>query len=293
MSQRAKRKTAMMTAEVVPGPSTTALERTVKEAVNIEISPEKKAKVSSGESSSSGEEKSPEEIQLYMEETFDIRRTFITMEMPTVATLKETYPQLFQGRQMLAEFQRVTNIDIDHTIQEYCVKYANAIIDIAKHVSGSNPILRQADTIKQQNAALKQYWDMVTALCLVPLLLKENLVEMVREIGEEDTVDPKGKIVPILVSKGPLFHSDEFVLVVEEEIVQEFEEFTIAFATLFASYWVFNMQYPKTLHNTYNFMQKSVLQLRDGSPLPPPCKQLVQRLQKAGVPGQHKGKNTR
>ena len=225
---------------------------------------------------------SKDPVQALMEDTFEIRRSYITMEMPTISSLKTMYPNLFKGRQMLAEFQRITQIDIDHTIQEYCVKYAGNIIDSAKHLTGSKQIIQQAESVKQQNVALRQYWDMVTALCLLSHLLKENLVEMVREIGENDEVDPKGKIVPILISKGPLFKSDEFVLVVEEEIVQEFEEFTIAFATLFASYWVFNMQYPRTLNHTYNFIQKGILHLRDGTPIPPLCKQLLQRLQKAG-----------
>lgn len=282
MSQRTKRKSAMMTAEVVPGPST-ALERSVKEAI-AELSPEtpeKKQKLMEDEPSTSpSDEKSQEEIQTYLDETFDIRRTFITTEMPGMSAVKATYPQLFKGRQMLAEFQRITELDIDHMIQEYCVKFANGIIDIAKHTPGSSLVLREAENVKMQNAALKQYWDMVTALCLLPLLLKENFVEMVREIQEDDVVDPKGKIVPILISKGTIFSSDEFILVIEEEIVQEFEEFTIALATLFSAYWVFNMQYPRTLNNTYNFIQKAILHLRDGTPIPPPCKQLAQRLQR-------------
>ncbi|XP_052059483.1 uncharacterized protein LOC127700057 [Mytilus californianus] len=284
MSQRPKRKTAMMTAEVVPGPSS-AIERSIKEATTSlemeekeDASPDKKIKLSAEEDSN--DEKKQEEIQAYMDETFDIRRSFITVEMPSALAVKQTYPQLFTGRQMLAEFQRITNLDIDHLIQEYCVKHANNIIGISKYISGSSIILRQAEEIKQQNAALKQYWDMVTALSLIPMLLKENFVEMVVEITDDQQVNPKGKIVPILISKGTIFRSDEFFLVIEEEIVQEFEEFTIAFATLFAAYWVFNMQYPKTLNNSYNFIQKAIIHLKDGTPIPPPCKQLVQRLQK-------------
>lgn len=274
----------MMTAEVVPGPSS-AIERSIKEATTSlemeekeDASPDKKIKLSAEEDSN--DEKKQEEIQAYMDETFDIRRSFITVEMPSALAVKQTYPQLFTGRQMLAEFQRITNLDIDHLIQEYCVKHANNIIGISKYISGSSIILRQAEEIKQQNAALKQYWDMVTALSLIPMLLKENFVEMVVEITDDQQVNPKGKIVPILISKGTIFRSDEFFLVIEEEIVQEFEEFTIAFATLFAAYWVFNMQYPKTLNNSYNFIQKAIIHLKDGTPIPPPCKQLVQRLQK-------------
>lgn len=271
----------MMTAEVVPGPST-ALEVSramcqQEEQEDDEAVPYKKPKQDVPETSTS---KTPEEIHKYLNDNFSVRRSFITVEMPPIKQVRDIYPELFSGKEMLAEFQRVTKFDIDHLIQEYCVKYATGLIDLAKGVPGASHILRQAEAVKQENMALKQYWDMVTSLCLIPLLMRENLVEMVREIGEDEQVDPKGNIVPILVSKGNIFNSDEFILVAEEEVLQEFEEFTMAFATLFAAYWVFNMQYPKTLNNSYNFIQKIIVVLRDGTPIPPPCKQLVQRLQK-------------
>ncbi|XP_046563697.1 uncharacterized protein LOC124272532 isoform X1 [Haliotis rubra] len=284
MSQKPKRKHAAMTAEVVPVPSSVvaAAAAVVAEGGhNDEPSSQPEKKPKREQPSTSKEDlRSPEEITKQLEDTFDIRRSFITIEMPGIPIILETYPDLFTGKNMLLEFQRISKIDIDHTIQEYCVKFAPGIVELAKHTSGSAAILKQADQAKQDNAALKQYWDMVTALCLIPLLLKENIVEMVREIGEEDEVDPRGKVVPILIARGSIFKSDEFFLVAEETVLQEFEEFTMAFATLFSSYWVFNMQYPRTLNNTYNFVQKGILHLRDETPIPPPCKQLVQKLQK-------------
>lgn len=60
---------------------------------------------------------------------------------------------------------------------------------------------------------------MVIVLCLIFLLLKENLVEMVREVGSEEEVDFRGKIVFIFIFKGSIFKSDEFVLIIEEEVV--------------------------------------------------------------------------
>lgn len=279
MSQKPKRKAAMMTAEVVPGSST----QVVKEVAKSELlaPQEKKPKVSEKGDSASTKEETEEEMQRYLDDTFEGRRAFVTEEMPTILILREHFPQLFKGRQMLAEFQRITGLDIDHLIQEYCVKYASTVISLGRQTPGSGGLLKQAESVRQQNLALKQYWDMVTALCLIPLLLKENLVEMVREVGPEEEVDPRGKIVPILISKGSIFKSDEFVLIIEEEVVQEFEEFTIALGTLFSAYWVFNMQYPRTLNHTYNFIQKAILHLRDGTPFPPLCKQLVQKIQKA------------
>ena len=277
MSQRGKRKSSNV--ENIT-PSTSVSQDLDLANQNDDYPNEKRLKSSS--SKDNIESKTPEEIHLYMEDTFDVRRSFITIEAPTIAMIKETYPYLFMDKELLVEFQRVTDLDIDHTIQEYCVKYANGIIELARNCAGSNAILQQASEVKEENVALRQYWDMVTALCLLPLLMRENLTEMVYEIGSREEPDPKGRIVPMLLSKGPIFRSDEFFLVAEEQIVQEFEEFTIAFAALFSAYWVFNMQYPRTLTNTYNFIQKGILHIRDTYPIPPVSKQLVQRLQKWG-----------
>ena len=297
MAQRTgKRRHAAMTAEVVPAPSTAsnvaaAIKQDAAAAAATASSsgdadtdsdePKKKARPSTSTGKSRENEKSPEEISEYLEETFDVRRSFITIEMPSIPEVKETYPYLFRNKHMLLEFQRISKVDIDHSIQEYCVKFAPAILAAARRMSGAAIILRQAETAKQENATLRQYWDMVSAICLLPLLHRENLVEMVHEIGEDDEVDATGKIVPMLISRGNIFTSDQFFLIAEETVLQEFEEFTMAFGSLFASYWVFNMEYPRTLNNTYMFVQKVMLRLRgDQTPLPPPCKMLVQRLSK-------------
>lgn len=285
MSQRGKRKSSNI--ENIT-PSTSVSQDLDLADQNDDYPNEKKLKSSS--SKENIESKSPEEIRLYMEDTFDVRRSFITIEAPTIAMIKDTYPFLFMDKELLVEFQRVTDLDIDHTIQEYCVKYANGIIELARNCSGSSAILQQASEVKEENVALRQYWDMVTALCLLPLLMRENLTEMVYEIGSREEPDPKGRIVPMLLSRGPIFRSDEFFLVAEEQIVQEFEEFTIAFAALFSAYWVFNMQYPRTLTNTYNFIQKGILHIRDTTPIPPVSKQLVQRLLKWGRQSEAKAK---
>lgn len=297
MAQRTKRKHTAMTAEVVPAPSTAsnvaaAIKQDAASAAAAASSstdnngtdseePKKKVRASTSAGKLTDDGKSPEEILEYLEETFDVRRSFITVESPSIPDVMETYPYLFRGKHLLIEFMRITKVDIDHAIQEYCVKFAQGILASAKRLSGAAAILKQAETAKQENATLRQYWDMVTAICLLPLLLRENLVEMVHEIGEDDEVDASGKIVPMLVSRGNIFTSDQFFLIAEETVLQEFEEFTMAFGSLFASYWVFNMEYPRTLYNTYMFVQKVMLHVRgEQAPLPPPCKMIVQSLTK-------------
>ncbi|KAL8611270.1 hypothetical protein ACOMHN_013701 [Nucella lapillus] len=297
MAQRSgKRRHAAMTAEVVPAPSTASnVAAAIKQdaaaaaaaaacsgdADSDSDEPKKKIRPSTSAGKTNDNEKSPEEILEYLEETFDVRRSFITLEMPSIPEVKETYPYLFRGKHMMLELQRISKVDIDHAIQEYCVKFAAAILAAARKMSGAATILREAEAAKQENITLRQYWDMVSAICLLPLLHRENLVEMVHEIGEDDEVDATGKIVPMLVSRGSIFSSDQFFLIAEETILQEFEEFTMAFGSLFASYWVFNMEYPRTLNNTYVFVQRVMLKLKtDQVSLPSAGRNLVQQLNK-------------
>ncbi|KAK3610586.1 hypothetical protein CHS0354_009026 [Potamilus streckersoni] len=277
MSSRGKRKSAMMTAEVMPGPSS-AVEAAISGGEGDGPSSTKKSKLLKDEPSTSMTE---EEIKKFMNNTFDIRRNFINFEDPTVAIIRETYPYLFKERQILAEFERITEFDLDQTLQQYCVKNSGPIIELAKHCPGTGALLKAADKIKLEQPDLKQYWDMVTCICLLPTLLRENLVDCIIEIAEDAQVDAKGKIVPVLVSRGSVFKSDEFFLIIEEEVVQEYEEFTIAFENLFAAYWVFNMEYPQTLQNTYTFIQKAILKMKDNIPIPAQCKQLMNRLKRS------------
>lgn len=240
--------------------------------------PEKKAKLAP--STSKGGNRSPEQILEHMDKTFEQRRKIITKQMPSIPELQELYPDLFTGKQLLLEFQRITKIDIDQKIQEFCVRYATAVIEMAKNKKGAAPVLARWEQAKQENDALRQYWDMVTALCLLPLHFGENFVEMVLEIGEDEEVVPQGKIVPTLVARGNIFRTDEFFLIAENTIVQEFEEFTIAFASLYSSYWVFNMEYPETIANTYNYIQRCIVRQREPGSVPVACKNFTKALLK-------------
>ncbi|CAG5121937.1 unnamed protein product [Candidula unifasciata] len=240
--------------------------------------PEKKAKVAASTSKNGG--RTPEQVLDHMDKTFEQRRKIITKQMPSIPELQELYPDLFTGKQLLLEFQRITKIDIDQKIQEFCVRYATAVIEMARNKKGSAPVLARWEQAKQENDTLRQYWDMVTALCLLPLHFDENFVEMVLEIEEDEEVVPQGKIVPTLVARGNIFRTDEFFLIAENTIVQEFEEFTIAFASLYSSYWVFNMEYPETIANTYNYIQRCIVRQREPGSVPAACKNFTKALLK-------------
>ena len=259
-----------------------------------EAPPEKKAKLATPSSSASGKSggsssasnvtpaggKTPQQILDYMDKTFEARRRTITKQMPTIPELQKLYPDLFMHKQLLTEFQRITKIDIDQKIQEFCVRFATAVIEMARGKKGAAPVLARWEKAQQENHSLKQYWDMMTALCLLPLHFGENFADMVQEIGENEEVEPQGKIVPVLVARGNVYRTDEFFLIAENTIVQEFEEFTIALASLYSSYWVFNMVYPESIENTYNYIQRCIVRQKEPGSIPTVCRNFTKALQK-------------
>ena len=256
--------------------------------------PEKKAKTTPGSSASSKASggnssassvtpaggKTPQQILEYMNKTFEQRRRIITKQMPTIPELQQLYPDLFMHKQLLTEFQRITKIDIDQKIQEFCVRFATAVIEMARGKKGAAPVIARWEKAQQENHSLKQYWDMMTALCLLPLHFGENFADMVQEIGEDEEVVAQGKIVPVLVARGNVYRTDEFFLIAENTIVQEFEEFTIALASLYSSYWVFNMVYPESIENTYNYIQRCIVRQKEPGSIPTVCRNFTKALQK-------------
>ncbi|RUS82098.1 hypothetical protein EGW08_010143 [Elysia chlorotica] len=255
--------------------------------------PEKKAKSTPGSSASSktgsgssassvtpAGGKTPQQILEYMNKTFEHRRRIITKQMPTIPELQKLYPDLFMHKQLLTEFQRITKIDIDQKIQEFCVRFATAVIEMARNKKGAAPVIARWEKAQKENHSLKQYWDMMTALCLLPLHFGENFADMVQEIGEDEEVVAQGKIVPVLVARGNVYRTDEFFLIAENTIVQEFEEFTIALASLYSSYWVFNMVYPESIENTYNYIQRCIVRQKEPGSIPAVCRNFTKALQK-------------
>ncbi|GFR86150.1 hypothetical protein ElyMa_004192500 [Elysia marginata] len=256
--------------------------------------PQKKTKTSTPASSASSKNssggsgasvtpaagKTPQQILEYMNKTFEQRRRIITKQMPTIPELQKLYPDLFMHKQLLTEFQRITKIDIDQKIQEFCVRFATAVIEMARGKKGAAPVIARWEKAQEENQSLKQYWDMMTALCLLPLHFGENFADMVQEIGEDDEVVAQGKIVPILVARGNVYRTDEFYLIAENTIVQEFEEFTIALASLYSSYWVFNMVYPESIENTYNYIQRCIVRQKEPGSIPTVCRNFTKALQK-------------
>ncbi len=137
MSSGRKHKSAVMTAEVTPGTSVEVEKAMADEEANVAI-PAKKLKEDKPKGSDV-----VEDIDTSMKRTFDERRKFITVELPTIATVKERYPDLFKDRQFMLEFQRITEIDLDRALQEYCVNHWNDVTMLCQKSAVAGCVLKE------------------------------------------------------------------------------------------------------------------------------------------------------
>ena len=101
----------------------------------------------------------------------------------------------------------------------------------------------------------------------IPGLLRESFESMIifDDTGEE-IIHPRIKIIPAILGFSIcdiLEESTIFEIYVENQKVATTSDFVVAFALLFAQFYIFNMAYPTTLQCTYNFMQKYLLELKD------------------------------
>ena len=77
-----------------------------------------------------------------------------------------------------------------------------------------------------------------------------------------------------------LLESASFDIVVEEQIVAQSNSFLEAFAVMLATYYVFNLAYPKELECTLSFIQKYILDIGDTTKTAARVSGLINKLKK-------------
>lgn len=96
------------------------------------------------------------------------------------------------------------------------------------------------------------------ALLELPGHLREKLEDLLTE------VDDMSKVWPHILMQGDMDNEAEYTIVVDGHFALKAKTFTRAVKLLFASYYVFNICYPKELVNTLTFLQQAILNLDGG-----------------------------
>ena len=65
----------------------------------------------------------------------------------------------------------------------------------------------------------------------------------------------------ILFTGGDIVHPTQYFIVCENQVLTETTSFAKALVALFASYYVMDIEYPKSCRNTFNFVEAKCLKL--------------------------------
>ncbi|XP_018019454.1 sterile alpha motif domain-containing protein 3-like [Hyalella azteca] len=193
-----------------------------------------------------------EVLEKAMSLTFSDRRRMIITEKATVAQIAEMYPVLFNANQICAEFYRLTNINVSRTVHEKMLEYWWPI-----HLLEEIPIPEESEFDPDE------YYERVisTSLLQIPSMMNEEVDFSMASKGLDQNS------FTLHFSDASLPYSDGVVVSQGNEIcrVSGVRE---GFVVWIASYYIFNMSYPKFCKKTLSFIQRELLGLNEKIKLP-------------------------
>ncbi|CAL9691165.1 unnamed protein product [Knipowitschia caucasica] len=212
-------------------------------------------------------------INSLMEKTFPHRRREVIEDMPFVTEFKNRWPALFSENQINAEFTRITTVPLIPTFMSKLDQYSNKLMKVFKKKGGA-----AGRKITEIMVALEEKPNIETRrLCILKALcvyLNEDPEDLVKTYMDAD-VGAEKEFEKVVLGVYIVEHQDadasdslEDVGVIIEGIavLQDLKQIATGCALLFGLIYCLDMNYPKELRCTFEFIQKVIMEL-DGRKL--------------------------
>ncbi|XP_057702201.1 uncharacterized protein LOC130921875 [Corythoichthys intestinalis] len=193
-----------------------------------------------------------------MNNTFPLRRKEIVE--PLVAEVKERWPALFSERQIEAEFARITSVDLKGSLCAGIDQYLVRFLELYKAKSGIMRLTRLTRQLDDDSSTQRKVHVLLLGL---PLFLKEDpscFFKTVEPTDDED-VFTKGMKVGIVMVKDGEDRIDVAVVLEEAVILCGLNNIQSAVAMLMGLLFALNIDYPKELRYTFEFIQKVLMNI--------------------------------
>ncbi|XP_062400915.1 uncharacterized protein LOC134092137 [Sardina pilchardus] len=218
-----------------------------------------------------------------MDQTFSLRRREIVDVETPVETLKERWPALFTERQVFSEFNRIAATNLNDFF-EALDRYTPKFVSIFKTKGGGvgetlTEFLQQIDLRKQDVTALR-----TLVLRGLPVLLGDDPSDFYKtcsvtdddgvwaqvSIGLLTVVDEDAPVGPNVIHLEPVSTA---IIIEGSVIMDDLKSLPEALCILFGLSYALHLDYPKSMKNTLNFIQKVMLGLGHNK-LPPKLQSL-------------------
>ncbi|XP_063077044.1 uncharacterized protein LOC134467049 [Engraulis encrasicolus] len=218
-------------------------------------------------------EKNLQFIEKLMQTTFALRRQDIIKSQLPVKDLLRSWPALQLESQVLSEFHRITNVNLRSTFYAELDRHTPRLLNLYRQKAVRTGKL--AEALRATLAAYDLQEEHVISrrtlsLCALPVYLREDGSAFFQTFNEEEEPDYHDVPLALGITGADPFSCKKFTVVIEGNAVfNEVPTIPDSFMLLFGLTYVFNLEYPKSLLNTFTMIQKMFVCLDDGKPLKP------------------------
>uniref|UniRef100_A0A9J8DLI9 Uncharacterized protein n=1 Tax=Cyprinus carpio carpio TaxID=630221 RepID=A0A9J8DLI9_CYPCA len=224
------------------------------------------------------------------------RRDINTTPSPTMSDLQNEWPFLFMQKFLLQHFCTLTGIELESRLRESLAGKGKRVLQYF-----SSQLLKWNKEVKAVLHGIeRQVEDMDPGLSAIVVMIayfkeKEEAVFLLAdETSTQADVEAQISLpsTPRLIMLGEsILGAKKWMLSIEGRVVLQLSdrsEFTSALAVLFASYYVFNMEYPAEAATTLEFIQRFFIRI---NPEHSKCNSKVQVSRRTGKVVQRKNES--
>uniref|UniRef100_A0A3P9ILH2 Uncharacterized protein n=1 Tax=Oryzias latipes TaxID=8090 RepID=A0A3P9ILH2_ORYLA len=216
-------------------------------------------------------------INSLMGQTFALRRKEIVGNEPLVTEIQSRWPALFSERQIGAEFTRLVSADLLKSFLSGLDRYLPRLINLYEaqkqrktnlgHDAKLQSLLVSFDSVKSNQNRRS------TALLALPFILKEDVSNFIRFSETMDAAEVPAETKELSV--GLLVTTDQNTEMTAQSknvvnvsiilegciVLRELRDLPNGFAVLIGLLYCLNIDYPKELKYTFEFIQKVIMDI--------------------------------
>ncbi|KAF6727052.1 Sterile alpha motif domain-containing protein 3 [Oryzias melastigma] len=206
-------------------------------------------------------------VRKKMDLTFSLRRKEVVESEPAIREMMDRWPALFTEDQVYMEFNRIVGKNLRLEFYDNIDRHSSRLIEIFRSKRGS---IGQLLTQLSQQTKTNEPTDIRTLVLRgLPVLLGDNAADFYKTYtGSEDSLQNLDLGILFVEREGvPLpsslhFCPASFLIVIEgEKVMDNIEDLPKAVCILFALTYALHLSYPKSMKNTFQFIQQVLLML--------------------------------
>ncbi|CAL9690314.1 unnamed protein product [Knipowitschia caucasica] len=224
-------------------------------------------------------------ISKLMIQTFALRRKEIIEDQPPIQRMLGRWPALFTKQQVLAEFTRVASKNLENDFFRALDRFVPRLLELFKAKKGKvgetlEGILTRTQTTTHDDVATR-----TAVLKCLPVYFGDDWAEFYKVSNSPDPAEtqmPVGilAVVPEGETLDPLDpHLDVYFIQLEGIAVMDvLHNLPEAFCLTFGLIYALHLEYPKKMRNTFEFVQRVMLNLNGVGNLRPKLQTLKNAL---------------